>query len=74
MDFEFRDINTDALVTKALQIALIVIIVLIIMAVVKRLINRMVSSKLHRIREESPEETVKLARNRFRESMQRHHQ
>jgi len=59
MNFEFRDINYDSLISKALQIALIVVIVLIIMAIAKRLINRMVATKLHRIREESPEELEK---------------
>ncbi|MFO8009720.1 MAG: mechanosensitive ion channel family protein [Dehalococcoidia bacterium] len=56
MDFDFTDVDLNTLITRALQVLLIVIVVLVVIAISKRVVKRMLSRRIYRIREETPEE------------------
>jgi len=59
MDFDFTDVNLNVIITGAVKILFIVVAVLVILFIVRRLIRSLVNARIHRVREESPEELEK---------------
>ena len=59
MDFDFNDVDLNSIVTSALQVLLIVVVVMVFLLIAKRGIRKIVSARIQRPREESPEELDK---------------
>ncbi len=59
MDFDFNDVDLNSIVTSALQVLLIVVVVMVFLFITKRGIRKIVSARIQRPREESPEELDK---------------
>ena len=59
MDFNFNDIDLNVIVTGALKVLLIVVVVFAALFILKRAIRKIIEIRIHKPREESPEELAK---------------
>ncbi|MDY6892927.1 MAG: mechanosensitive ion channel, partial [Chloroflexota bacterium] len=53
------DFDLAVLLAGALKVLLIIVVALVVLAMLRRVIPRLVTSRIHRVREESPEELAK---------------
>lgn len=59
MDFDFTDVDLNAIIARALQVALILVVALLVLFIAKRGIRKLVGTRIQKPREESPEELEK---------------